>query len=512
MAEDLAEILGKFALSSKELGGACLDREEVNLGVTECQSSLFGKFKGEKIVNYTGVKSFATAAWGYPKDLKVVELGPNFFQFLIHGEQERERILEGGPWMMDSQLLVLNRWYEGIEEDEKAFNEAPLWVQVWNLPAHWMSKEVGRKIGAVFNRVHEVIIPQTGSKEGRHIKLRVVADISQPLLRGTIVKMEGSTKWVSFKYERCPDFCYNYGIVGHSERNCKRLVLIDRGHLENQYGTWMRAGNGRSSPQKEPLAKRGTSDKHHWRLHNGNWVEVVKQRQQDPGLSSHVPSATQVDSPSQALEMQEQVNKQGKEDSYVTSQPVITPKVMGNRQDKEATIVASLYKLNMEAETTEARGQNMVSSKKKVTASAELKEPTQQEGRIDGKDNKMEEGKGVENQGSGGIMEENINEITLLDLMVEDKKKEAVIRQNRRLKKQLRSPLKRRTPLKEICINIKDSGGQGKRKFQLCDEEMEEVEGRETGGKRNKGCEEVCSMVQEKEEEGTSLIWAPKPQ
>nr|XP_027123998.1 uncharacterized protein LOC113740655 [Coffea arabica] len=82
-------------------------------------------------------------------------------------------------------------------------------------------------------------------------------------------------------------------------------------------------------------------------------------------------------------------------------------------------------------------------------------------------------------------------EVTFMDLMVEDKKKEAVTRQNRRLKKQLRSPTKRRTPLKEICTNTKDSGVQGKRKFQLCDEEMEDAEGKEIGGKRNKGCLEV---------------------
>ena len=75
---------------------ADLDRTEINLGVKECQLSLLGKFKGEKIVNYTGVKSFVTSTWSYPKDLKVVELCPNFFQFFIRGEQEKERIVEGG--------------------------------------------------------------------------------------------------------------------------------------------------------------------------------------------------------------------------------------------------------------------------------------------------------------------------------------------------------------------------------------------------------------------------------
>lgn len=61
MVEDLVEILGKFALSSKELRGLDLDRTVVDLGVKEYQSSLMGKIKRKKIVNYTGVKSSMTA-------------------------------------------------------------------------------------------------------------------------------------------------------------------------------------------------------------------------------------------------------------------------------------------------------------------------------------------------------------------------------------------------------------------------------------------------------------------
>lgn len=75
----------------------------------------------------------------------------------------------------------------------------------------------------------EVIIPQPGGKEGRHLKLLVIADISLPLLRGSTVKLNGVLKWISFKYERCPDFCYGCGIVGHSERNCKTSPTIVRG-------------------------------------------------------------------------------------------------------------------------------------------------------------------------------------------------------------------------------------------------------------------------------------------
>lgn len=57
------------------------------------------------------------------------------------------------------------------------------------------TKEVGRKIGAVFKEVKEVIVPQSGGKEGRHLKMLVLADLSKPFLRGTLVQLAGSIKW-----------------------------------------------------------------------------------------------------------------------------------------------------------------------------------------------------------------------------------------------------------------------------------------------------------------------------
>ena len=69
----------------------------------------------------------------------------------------------------------------------------------------------------------------------------------------------------------------------------------------------------------------------------------------------------------------------------------------------------------------------------------EIKETSQQEGQAVGKDKEKETVKGKKNQGEGGLVEDNTSEVTLMDLMVEDKKKESVIRQSRRLKRQLRS-------------------------------------------------------------------------
>ena len=204
------------------------------------------------------MKNFVNSAWGYPRDIRIMELGSNLFQFYI-------------PWVLDNQILVLRNWYEGVEEDDEAFNLAPLWVQIWNLPVHWISKEIGRKIGKVFDEVRDAIVPQVGGKEGRHLKILVTADISQPLLRGTTVKMNGTTKWLAFKYERCPDFCYKCGLIGHSERNCKCFISITKGKSENQFGPWLRANGGKASPQKEQQSGYNP-ERSYWGFRNGELV------------------------------------------------------------------------------------------------------------------------------------------------------------------------------------------------------------------------------------------------
>ncbi|XP_027157976.1 uncharacterized protein LOC113759597 [Coffea eugenioides] len=284
MEEELVEVLQKFALSEKEVGSTLLDLGDLDEGIIECQGSIIGKIRGEKIANFTGVKNFATLAWSYPKGLRVAELGPNVFQFTIPDAKERERILEGGPWIIDNQILVLRNWEVGIEEDEDAFSVAPIWVQVWNLPIHCLSKAVGKKVGTIFHEVKEVLIPQSGGKEGKHMKLLVLIDIKQPLLRGTTIQMNGVNKWLSFKYERCPDFCYSCGVIGHSEKNCKFPVVVKKGQYQNQYGPWMRVFGGRGSPQKDSSQKIWMPHKQVWKVRNGKMIRLEDLEKQEKGV------------------------------------------------------------------------------------------------------------------------------------------------------------------------------------------------------------------------------------
>lgn len=66
---------------------------------------------------------------------------------------------------------------------------------------------------------------------GDFLRVRVEIDVSKPLCRGRRVLLNGDSEgWVSFKYEKMPNFCCWYGMVSHDDKECS-IWLASKGAL-----------------------------------------------------------------------------------------------------------------------------------------------------------------------------------------------------------------------------------------------------------------------------------------
>ena len=69
-------------------------------------------------------------------------------------------------------------------------------------------------------------------------------NVSKPLCRGRKVLLgQGKEEWISFKYEKLPNFCYWCGLVSHDDKECS-IYLASKGALNSDqqgYGPWLRA-------------------------------------------------------------------------------------------------------------------------------------------------------------------------------------------------------------------------------------------------------------------------------
>lgn len=243
MDSELLTRLQSFSLCEAEDKGFRLDLTDVKASKEECKQSLIGKLHGSKTANITGISNTFASIWTGIGPFRVRELGSNLFQFIFASQHDKLRILNSKTWTFEGQFLLLKPFTDEPDLLTQAFNRVHVWIQVWNLPLQWTTQETGFRFKHLFGNVIDVLIPEGGSKQGRHIKILAELDLDKPLLRGTKLSFEEHTVWVSFKYEKMATFCFYCGLVGHSEKTCTtRLADAKKGTIvAGQYGDWLKA-------------------------------------------------------------------------------------------------------------------------------------------------------------------------------------------------------------------------------------------------------------------------------
>lgn len=103
-----------------------------------------------------------------------------------------------------------------------------------------------------------VILLESGSEEGKMLKLLVEVDLNKPLLRGKKLRLEDESLWVDFNYEMLPTFCFYCGLIGHFERVCAGKMTDSReGKVcEGQFGEWLRASEPRGVRMGDALGSK----------------------------------------------------------------------------------------------------------------------------------------------------------------------------------------------------------------------------------------------------------------
>ena len=89
-----------------------------------------------------------------------------------------------------------------------------------------MNRTIGIRIANEIGTTPLVDAPKSGLAWGPFLCIGVNINIMKPLMRGKIVHIENvEERWVSFKYERLPTFCYRCGIPSHQDHECQKIKI-----------------------------------------------------------------------------------------------------------------------------------------------------------------------------------------------------------------------------------------------------------------------------------------------
>ena len=128
MAGDVVNSMENMKLTTEEEEMITISDEGRLEAIEDCTLSLLGKFLMCKSFNKQVAKNTMRWAWGLEDNLRITKVGPNIFQFKFTSEFDLNRVLKGGLWTFDNQLLLLKRWRRGMTVENIRMETATLWV------------------------------------------------------------------------------------------------------------------------------------------------------------------------------------------------------------------------------------------------------------------------------------------------------------------------------------------------------------------------------------------------
>lgn len=239
MAEDVINSMVNMKLTSEEEEDIQISDEGRTEEIDSCALSLIGKFLTCKPYNRKVAKNTLRKAWGLDKELQISEVGSNLFQFKFQSDYELERILRGGPWTFDNQLLMLTRWRTGMSANNVILEHTLLWMQIWGVPFDMMSPTVVMEIGKKMGMVEDVERRRHIDDQSLFLRVRVALPIgpSEELSTTTKVKLgkrqlgdnleeNGEKETTKVKQKRAKAKCGNglsdYTSAGVEDHPCRK--------------------------------------------------------------------------------------------------------------------------------------------------------------------------------------------------------------------------------------------------------------------------------------------------
>lgn len=124
-----------------------------------------------------------------------------------------------------------------------------MWVQMHNISFGLMNRVYGETLEKTIGEIIKVDIDKDGAGWDHFLRVKILVDITKPLVRGNLINCSCNLLWITFKYEKLPNFCFICGIIKHHSSGCLISALNSKLHDkdQSQYGIWPKASISKGS-------------------------------------------------------------------------------------------------------------------------------------------------------------------------------------------------------------------------------------------------------------------------
>lgn len=194
-----------------------IEEEDIKDHVKTWESALIGFVVGETpTVNY--MENFVEKEWKAKP--KVLMHDEGYFAFKFLNKVEKERILEEGPYYINSRPLVLKEWELDFVFDKAVLSSIPIWVKFPGLPVgYWSVEALSKVASAVGKPIHTDNFTANADRIS-YARILVEVDVSQPLPDMMVIETPSGPRDQPIDYDWKPKYCNDCLKFGHTSDEC----------------------------------------------------------------------------------------------------------------------------------------------------------------------------------------------------------------------------------------------------------------------------------------------------
>ncbi|KAM0866647.1 hypothetical protein ACQ4PT_042495 [Festuca glaucescens] len=219
--ERVEQMMARLRLTAAEAKAVVIDDAD-DPGLVDPDRAFVGKVLAPNVLHINTISTAMRPAWGNPRGLLLNPAGDNLFIAEFGSMADRDRVMEGSPWMVGKHAVLMKKYDVEVQPDQVVFDRLAIWARIISLPNRLMTADRGMVIAAPIGVVKCVESDALGRCWGGYMRLRVEVKVDEPLMRAVTVFSSRLQTAESFavQYERLPIYCFSCGLLGHSTLAC----------------------------------------------------------------------------------------------------------------------------------------------------------------------------------------------------------------------------------------------------------------------------------------------------
>ncbi|XP_020979672.1 uncharacterized protein LOC110272150 [Arachis ipaensis] len=177
----------------------------------------------DKYYGYTALMHKLRIVWRIKGGFDLLDVEFGYFLVKFDIAANREKVILGGPWLIDGHYVAVKPWDVDFRPYEKSFGSTLVWIRVSGLPIWCYQEQAMLRIASAIGIPVKVDLATKLAERGKYARACVQINLELPVIKHIIV--EGVTYEV--EYESLQLICATCARYGHDKSLCMEKESLE---------------------------------------------------------------------------------------------------------------------------------------------------------------------------------------------------------------------------------------------------------------------------------------------